>query len=203
MSDRQVRDEATTLFVAGHETTANALAWVFYLLAKNPEAQARAQAEADAFGPEGPTSFAPERLAFTTRVFKEALRLYPPVLMLGRRSLEPVEIAGQALPARTIVFVNPYGIHMSSAVWPDPDRFDPDRFLPEREASRHKCAWLPFGAGPRVCIGNHFALMEGPIVLATLLRNARFEVDPTRHIDAALFATLRPKGGVPAVVRKA
>ncbi|HEY1695108.1 MAG TPA: cytochrome P450 [Polyangiaceae bacterium] len=202
MSDAQVRDEANTLFVAGHETTANALAWTFYLLARNPEARARVQAEADAFGPEGPTSFAPDRLAYTTRAFKEALRLYPPLVVLGRRATEPVTLRGGALPERTLVFVNIYGIHTSPAVWPDPDRFDPDRFLPEREAVRHKSAWMPFGVGPRVCIGNHFALMEGPIVLATLMRSARFEIDPARTIEADAFATLRPKGGVPALVRR-
>jgi cytochrome P450 len=202
MTDRQIRDEANTLFVAGHETTANALAWTFYLLARNPEARARVQAEADAFGPEGPTSFAPEKLDYTTRVFKEALRLYPPVVLLVRRSLEPVELLGQTYPERTLAFVNPYGIHLNPSVWPDPDRFDPDRFTPEKEASRPKSAWVPFGVGPRVCIGNSFALMEGPIVLATLMRNARFEIDPRRTIEADAFATLRPRGGVPAVVRR-
>jgi cytochrome P450 len=202
MSDAQVRDEANTLFVAGHETTANALAWAFYLLARHPEARARVQAEADAFGPEGPTSFAPERLAYTTRVFKEALRLYPPLVILVRRSLEPFELQGRSYPRHTLVAVNSYGVHMNPRVWNDPERFDPDRFTPEREATRHKSAWLPFGVGPRVCIGNHFALMEGPIVLATLMRNARFEVDPSRPIEAETFATLRPRGGVPAIVRR-
>ncbi len=91
---------------------------------------------------------------------------------------------------------------MSRAVWPDPERFDPDRFTPEGEASRHKSAWLPFGVGPRVCIGNSFALLEGPIVLATLMRGARFEIDPMRAIQADAIATLRPKGGVPAIVRR-
>jgi cytochrome P450 len=202
MSDRQIRDEANTLFVAGHETTANALAWAFYLLAKHPEARARVQAEADAFGPEGPTSFEPGRLEYTTRVFKEALRLYPPVVLLVRRALEPVEILGQRFPDRTLAFVNPYGVHFDPSVWPEPERFDPDRFTPEREATRPKAAWLPFGVGPRVCIGNSFALMEGPIVLATLMRNVRFEIDASREIVADAFATLRPSGGVPAVVRR-
>jgi cytochrome P450 len=202
MSDKQLRDEANTLFVAGHETTANALAWAFYLLARNPEARARVQAEADALGVEDQATFSPEKLVYTTRVFKEALRLYPPLVLLGRRSREPFTLGGRTYPERTLVFVSTYGIHTSRAVWPDPDRFDPDRFTPEREAVRHKSAWLPFGVGPRVCIGNHFALMEGPIVLSTMMRGARFEIDPAREIEPEAIATLRPHGGVPAVVRR-
>jgi cytochrome P450 len=200
MSDKQVRDESLTLFVAGHETTATALAWCFYLLAKHPEARARVQAEADAFGPEGPTQPEPQRLAYTTRVFKEALRLYPPIVLLPRRALAPVEVGGVLLPKNTVVFVCPLSVHFHPQVWPDPYRFDPDRFLPEAEAARAKTAWLPFGVGPRVCIGNHFALLEGPIVLATLMRRARFEIDSRREIVPGRFATLRPEGGVPATV---
>lgn len=200
MTDQQLRDEVNTLFVAGHETTATTLAWCFYLLARSPEARARVQAEADAFGPEGPVQPEPQRLEYTTRVFKEALRLYPPVIILARRALEPVKLGGCELPARTLVMVSPYTIHFHPAAWPDPDRFDPDRFLPAQEAARLKSAWLPFGLGPRVCIGNHFALLEGPIVLATLMRRARFDIDASRRIEPDLFATLRPKGGVPAMV---
>lgn len=202
MSDAQVRDEAMTLFVAGHETTANALSWAFYLLARHPEARARVQAEADAFGPEGVTEFDPSKLAYTIRVFKEALRIYSPLILLGRRSLEPFTLAGRRYPRNVVLFVSPYGIHHSPDVWPDPERFDPDRFLPEHEAARHKAAWLPFGAGPRVCIGNAFALMEGPIVMATLMRSLRFDINPARTIEPDAFATLRPKGGVPAVVTR-
>jgi cytochrome P450 len=201
MSDKQVRDEAVTLFVAGHETTATSLAWCFYLLAKNPEALARAQAEADAFGDAPLTAWEPAKLDYCGRVFREAMRLYPPVMMFPRRTLEPVEIAGCEIPARTLVFVSAYAQHRREEVFEDPDRFDPDRFLPEREAQRPKGSYIPFGLGPRFCIGSHFALMEGPIVLATLLRRFRFEVDPDRTIDPDDFATLRPRGGVPAVVR--
>ncbi len=200
MTDKQLRDEVNTLFVAGHETTATALAWCFYLLARDPAARARVQAEADSFGPDGPTQHEPLALAYTTRVFKEALRLYPPVLVLARRALEPVELGGFKLPEHALVFVSPYSIHFQPEVWPDPDRFDPDRYLPAAEAARPKAAWLPFGLGPRVCIGNHFALLEGPIVLATLMRRARFDIDPRREIEPDRFATLRPKGGVPATV---
>ncbi len=201
MTDAQVRDEVVTLFVAGHETTATSLAWSFYLLARHPDIQRRVIAEADAFG-DGPIEhYDPGRLALTTRVFREALRLYPPLMMFPRRTREEVEIGGTLLPARTLVFVSAYAQHRRADVWEDPDRFDPDRFLPEREATRPKGAYLPFSAGPRFCIGMHFAMMEGPIVLATLLRRFRFEIDPARTIVEDDFATLRPKGGVPAVVR--
>jgi cytochrome P450 len=201
MSDRQVRDEAVTLFVAGHETTATSLAWAFYLLARHPEVLRRVVAEADALGDAPLTHWQPERLDLTTRVFREALRLYPPLMMFPRRSLEEVEIAGTTLPPRTLVFVSAYAQHRRADVWPDPDRFDPDRFLPQHEAERPKGAYLPFSAGPRFCIGMHFAMMEGPIVLATLLRRFRFDIDPERTIEEDDFATLRPKGGVPAIVR--
>jgi len=201
MTDKQVRDEAVTLFVAGHETTATSLAWAFYLLARHPEVAKRVVAEADAFGDDPIEDFDPSRLELTTRVFREALRLYPPVMLFPRRSLEEVEIGGTLLPARTIVFVSAYAQHRRADVWEDPERFDPDRFLPEREATRPKGAYLPFAAGPRFCIGMHFAMMEGPIVLATLLRRFRFEIDPKLTIVEDDFATLRPKGGVPAIVR--
>lgn len=201
MTDKQVRDEAVTLFVAGHETTATALAWSFYLLARDPEARARAQAEADALG-DGPIErWEPARYAYLTRVFREAMRMYPPVMMFPRRTLEPVTICGYRIPARTITLVSAYAQHYRSDVYEDPARFDPDRFLPEREAKRPRGSYLPFSAGPRFCIGTHFAMMEGPIVLATLLRRWRFEIDPVRTIVEDDFATLRPKGGVPAVVR--
>jgi cytochrome P450 len=200
MSDKQVRDEAVTIFVAGHETTATALAWAFYLLSRHPEALARAQAEADAFGSGPITKWEPQRLAFCTRIFRETMRLYPPIMMFARRSLEEVEIAGTRLPPRTLTFVSAYAQHRRPDVYERPDEFDPERWLPEREATRPKGSYLPFSLGPRFCIGIHFAMMEGPIVLATLLRRWRFEID-AKVIGEDDFATLRPKGGVPAVVR--
>jgi len=197
MSDRQVRDEALTLFIAGHETTATSLAWTFYLLAKHPEWRARVQAEVDAL-PQGPIDFAhAAKLDVTLRCFKEAMRLYPPVEVLARRTIEPTTLGDVELPARSILFISPWIVHRDRDAFPDPERFDPDRFTRPLPRS----AWLPFGAGPRVCIGNHFAMLEGPIVLATMMRAARFEIDATRTIEPETFATLRPKGGVPAVVR--
>jgi cytochrome P450 len=201
MSDKQVRDEAITLFVAGHETTATALAWSMYLLARDPEALAKATAEADALGDGAVSPWDAHKLAYCTRVFREAMRLYPPLMMLPRRSLEPVEVGGHKLPAKSLVFVSIYAQHYREDAYPDAERFDPDRWLPEREAERHRSSYLPFSAGPRFCIGMHFAMMEGPIVLATLLRRWRFEIDRDRVIEPDDFATLRPRGGVPAVVR--
>jgi len=200
MTDKQVRDEATTLFVAGHETTATSLAWAFYLLGRNPAVREAVQAEVDALDDDPGFHDAMTRLPLTLRVFKEAMRLYPPVILLARRSLDAVEVAGHVLPPRTVVFVSAYGVHHNPESWPDPERFDPDRFLPEREVARPRGAYLPFGAGPRVCIGNHFALLEGPLVLATLMRHARFETDG-REVVPETFATLRPRGGVSARVR--
>lgn len=198
MSDKQVRDEVLTLFVAGHETTANGLAWVLDLLARHPEWAARVEEEVDAVGPR-PTLADLPRLALTGRVFKEALRLYPPVYAFSRQATEPVVIAGYAMPSETVILVCTWALHRRPDLWPDPSLFDPDRFLPENEAGRHRLAWLPFGAGPRICIGHHFAMMEGQLVLATLLARARFEalgpVEPDPH------ATLRPAGSMPMRVR--
>jgi cytochrome P450 len=198
MTDKQVRDEVLTLFVAGHETTANGLAWALQLAATHPEWYARMEAEVDALG-HRPTFADLPRLDVCLRVFKEALRLYPPVYGFARQVIEPTRAGGYDLPARTIIFLCPYAMHHRAAVWPDPERFDPDRFLPENEAKRHKLAWMPFGAGPRVCIGSQFALIEAQLILATLLAHARFEslgpVAPDPH------ATLRPASGMPMRVR--
>lgn len=201
MSDRQIRDEVLTLFVAGHETTANALAWALMLLAQHPDILAAVRAEADAIG-HTPTAADAPRLPLALAVFKEALRLYPAVYLFGRVTTAEVEIGGWQLPKGTIVLVGPYALHRKSSLWPDPLRFDPSRFTPENEARRHKLAFLPFGAGPRTCIGNHFALMEGPLVLATILRQVRLDLLDPRGAEPEASATLRPKNGLPMRVRR-
>ncbi len=201
MTDKQVRDEAVTLFVAGHETTATGLAWAFYELARNPALYDRVQREGDSLGGAAPRMEDLGKLSLSAKVFKEALRKYPPVYVIARETTSEVEIAGYTLPRHTIVLVPPYSIHFNPRVYPDPERFDPERFDPAQESARHKSAWLPFGGGPRVCIGNHFALMEGQIVLATMARRLRFELPPGREVvEAEPFATLRPAGGMPMVV---
>lgn len=200
MADRQVRDEVLTLFVAGHETTATALAWALYLLAQHPTIYAALQQEVDAIG-RIPVAADLPKLQLATRVFKESLRLYPPVYLFGRVSTSAVQVGPYALRNGTVVLISPYALHHRKELWPDPDRFDPDRFLPAEEQKRHRSAYIPFSAGPRTCIGNHFALMEGPLVLATILRRFAVELASSRPVDLDPQATLRPKDGLPLRVR--
>jgi cytochrome P450 len=140
-------------------------------------------------------------LAYGLSVFKEAMRLYPPVYFFGRQAAADVSLGGYDLPRGTIVLVSVYALHHRPEVWPDPERFDPSRFEPAVEAARHRSAYLPFSAGPRTCIGNNFALMEGPIVLATILRHVDLELATSASVEKDPSATLRPKGGVPMRVR--
>lgn len=201
MSDKQIRDEVLTLFVAGHETTASALAWTLMLLAQHPDVYANVRAEVDALG-RVPTFEDLDKLPLSLRVFKEALRLYPPVYIIGRVVVSDVEIGGYLIPKGTIVLISPYALQRRPHLWPNPERFDPDRFLPEAEARRPKAAFIPFSAGPRTCIGNTFALMEGPLVLATLLHYADFDLVDPRGAEPEVSATLRAKGGIPMRIRR-
>ncbi len=195
MDDKQVRDEAMTLFLAGHETTANALAWTFYLLSKNPDARARLEAEVDALG-HAPGYDDLKQLPYTLAVLKEAMRLYPPAYIIARRVIEPVVVGEHRLPRNMLAFVNVLGIHRRPDIWPEPDAFRPERFLGDAEKQLPRCAYLPFGAGARICIGNHFALMEGHVLLATIARRVRFDRTTDAPVELEPLVTLRPKGGV-------
>jgi cytochrome P450 len=202
MSDRQVRDEAMGLFLAGHETTANALSWTFYLLAKNPDVRTKMEAELDALG-RAPDYDDLKQLPYTLAIFKEAMRLYPPAYVLGRRATEDVVLGDHLIRRGAIVMVNTIGIHHRADLFPDPTKFDPERFLGDKEKQLPRCAYMPFGAGPRVCIGNHFALMEGHVLLATIARKLRFELAPdSTFVDYDPLVTLRPKGGIQVVARE-
>jgi cytochrome P450 len=195
MTDKQVRDEAMTLFLAGHETTANAMAWTLYLLAKNPEARARVEAEADALG-HAPSYDELKQLPYTLAALKEAMRLYPPAYIVARRAVAPVTIGGHAVKKNTIVFINVLGIQRRPDVWAEPEAYRPERFLDEKEKQLPRCAYMPFGAGPRICIGNHFALMEGHVLLATIARRLRLDLAGGTPVELEPLVTLRPKGGV-------
>lgn len=193
MTDRQVRDEILTLFVAGHETTATGLAWTIYFACKDPPLASALAREADSVGDRPGVADLPA-LGLSLRAFKEALRIMPPVYVFGRDSVEPVTLGACELSERTNVLLAPWALHHSPRLYLHPDLFDPDRFLPEAEAARHRYAYLPFGAGPRVCLGLHFAYMEAQLVLATLFRRFRFELLEEDQPEPG--ATLRPKVGV-------
>jgi cytochrome P450 len=204
MTDKQVRDEAMTIFLAGHETTANALAWAFHLLARNPEARARLEREVDtALGGRTPTLADLAQMPYALAVFKETMRLYPPVYMVVRRAERAVTLGTYSIRKNDLVLVNIYGMHRLPEAFPDPDRFDPERFLPENEKRLPRNVFVPFSAGPRVCIGNHFALMEGQLALAAFTQRARLEpVQPGRTVEMEPLITLRPKGGMPMRVTR-
>ena len=198
MSDQQVRDEVITLVLAGHETTANALTWCMYLLSQHPNKMRRLQAEADSvLGGRPPTLADLPYLPYNDMVIKETLRMYPPAWSLSARiTQEPITLGGYNLPKNSPVMVVPNAVHHDPRWWPEPDRFDPERFTPENEKARHKYAWIPFGAGPRVCIGNTFALMEAQLVLATIVQRFDWAIDPTQRVRVEPQLTLGTKSGM-------
>lgn len=202
LSDEQVRDECLTLLVAGHETSANAMTWCLWLLAGHPRAAARVEAEADAAGGL-PSIDAVPRLPFTEAVFAEAMRLYPPGWILDRRVVAPVTIGGTTIPAGAVVMICPYLMHRDGRFFPDPESFDPDRWIEgSARSARREGAYLAFGAGPRGCIGEAFAWMEGVLVIAALSRAWRFERDPAHPARIHPAIVLRPKGGLRLLVRR-
>ncbi len=197
MSERQVRDESMTLFLAGHETTAQALAWTWYLLSENPEAERRLHAELDeVLGGRPPTAADVPALELTRRVLAESMRLYPPAWVVGRRALEDVELGGYRVPAGTLTVVSQWVTHRDPRWWPDPLRFEPDRFTPEGEAARPRHAYFPFGAGTRMCIGERFAWMEGILVLAAIAQRRRLRLVSGHPVATLPLVTLRPRHGM-------
>ncbi|ACA20913.1 cytochrome P450 [Methylobacterium sp. 4-46] len=198
MDDRDVADNLLTFVTAGHETTALALAWTLYLLALHPAIEARVVAEVEAVTGGGP--LAPhhvEALGFTRQAIQEAMRLYPPAPVLVRAALEEVDVGGHRIGPGTPVTVPIYAIHRHALLWDEPDRFDPDRFAPEAAKARDRYAYLPFGAGPRICIGMSFALMEAVAILAVLIRDLRFALRPGFVPTLKQRITLRPAEGMP------
>ena len=200
MTDRQVRDEAMTLFLAGHETTANALTWTWYLLSQNPDSEARLHAEVDAvLGGRLPSSDDVPHLAYTEKVLAEAMRLYPPAWVVGRRAIGEYPLGSYRAPARSILIMSPWVTHHDPRFFPEPFRFDPERFAPEAREARPKFAYFPFGGGPRVCIGESFAWMEGILVLATIAERYRLRLAPDARVALRPLITLRPRYGMPMI----
>jgi cytochrome P450 len=206
LSDTEVRDQAMTLFLAGQETTANALAWTWHLLSRHEEARARVREEVRAvLGPDRlPGLDDTARLPFTTAVFSEAMRLYPPAWIVGRRATEDVTIGEYEVPARTIVLASQYLIQRDERFWPRPLEFLPERWLDDAaQEGRPKFAYFPFGGGARTCIGEGFAWTEGVILLAVIARRWRFEAVAGPPVEIKPTITLRPKNGLPMIARAA
>lgn len=201
MDDDQLRDELLTLFLAGHETTALALSYSLWLLARHPELQRRAHDElAEVVGDRRPTAMDSRRLPFLDAVFQESMRLYPPAWLVGRAASEDLVLDDVALPAGTVLLCPQWVVHRDARWFADPLRFDPDRWLAGIE--RPKFAFFPFGGGARTCVGNHFARMEAVLVLATWLQSLDVAPTQTGELDLMPSVTLRPKGGVHLRIRR-
>jgi cytochrome P450 len=196
MEERQLRDEVVTLFIAGHETTANALTWTFYLLAENPTVTQKLMTEIATLQGQIPTVRDLAQLPYSEQVVKESMRLYPPAGGATRQPLHDIELGGYPIPKGSNMAVSSHAMHRDPTLFPDPLRFDPDRFSPENESKIPKYAYLPFGGGPRVCIGNSFAMMEARLALITILQQWKLQLAPNQTIRAEQLFTTRPKGGV-------
>ncbi len=194
LSDEQLRDEVLTIFLAGYETTANALSWTWYLLATNPEHQEKVYAEAcEVLGERTATLEDYANLKYTQMVFAEAMRLYPPAWAMGRKSTEPIEVGEYRLPAGTHWLLSQYILQRDPRFYPDPLRFDPLRHTEEEKAKRDKFEYFPFGGGPRQCIGEGFAWLEGVLLLATIAQRWRLEWIEGQPVDVEEKITLRPR----------
>jgi cytochrome P450 len=199
----RVRDEATTFMLAGHETTANAMAWMWYLLALNTDARARMLDEVDAvLGERRPTVDDLPALPWTTACFEEALRFYPPAWSIPRVAIADDEIAGHRIPKGSRVIIPIHAIHHDPRFWPDPERYHPQRFMPGEGKGRHRSAYLPFGGGRRVCIGSSFALMETTLITAMLSQRYVFDLVPGHTVEPEATLTLRPRRGVRMIGRR-
>lgn len=201
---RRVRDELVTLLLAGHETTASTLSWAFYLVDRNPGTAERLREEAvRVLGDRTPTYEDLHELTYTTMVVQETMRLYPPVWILPRRALADDEVGGYHVPAGSDVLICPYTLHRRPDSWNDPGRFDPERFDPANRDDRHRYSYIPFGAGPRVCIGSNLGMLEAVFVLATVSRELRLTLPPGHRAVPEPMLSLRVKGGLPMTVRRA
>ena len=200
LDERQVRDEVITLLIAGHETVASALTWTWYLLALHPEERARMEGEVSwVLDGRMPQPADLPRLETTRRIFMEALRLYPPAWLITRSAIAEDEILGFRIPARALIILSPYTLHRHAQFWQQPEEFNPDRFISENQT---RYAYIPFGGGPHLCIGNNFATIEAQLILAITAQRFRFDLRPGITVEAEPLVTLRPKHGLPMQVKK-
>ena len=195
MSDQQLHDEIMTIMLAGHETTAVSLAWTFYLLSEHPAVLEALEAELDeVLNGRLPTFDDVPTLTYTTMVLEESMRLYPPAYAIARWGNEPDEVGGYHVPANAVITMSPYVTHRHPDFWENPEQFDPQRFTPTRKAERPRYAYLPFGGGPRLCIGNSFAMTEAILLLASIVQQFRLGLVPGSIVETEPLITLRPKG---------
>jgi len=198
MDDTQLTDECLTMLVAGHETTATTLSWIWALLHQHPEVEARLHAEVDSvLAGRVPTLEDLPQLPYTRMVVDEALRLYPPVYVLSRKVVKEDELCGFRIQAGSSVDLSPYATHRLPELWEQPEQFRPERFTPEQVAKRPRFAYFPFIAGPRQCIGNSFALMEAQVITACISQRFRPRMVPGYTLKPEPLVTLRPTGGLP------
>jgi len=201
LDDRELRDEVITLLIAGHETTANGLTWLWYLLAQHPAAAERVRQElASVLGGRPPAAPDLPRLGYTTTVIQEALRLYTPIWAIVRRSVRENELGGYAIPSGARVVLSPYATHRHPGFWESPEEFRPERFAPERAAALHPYAYIPFGGGGRVCIGQHLAWLEALVITAVLAQTWRLRLEPGHPVEMDPGITLRAKHGMRMLV---
>jgi cytochrome P450 len=201
---RRLRDELLTILLAGHETTASTLSWAWYLVDQHPEVADRMHAEAlEVLGDRLPVLEDLNRLPYTTMVIQETMRLYPPVWGLTRRALADDVVGGYRVPAGSDVMISPYTLHRHPGFWPDPQRFDPLRFEQANADVTHRYAYIPFGAGPRVCVGSHLGMMEATFVASMVARKFRLGLVPGRKVKPEAMLSLRVQGGLPMLVRPA
>jgi cytochrome P450 len=200
LSDQQILDQTKSLFFAGHETTAKTLTWTFYALSQHPNVETHLHEEIDRELNGRPATAADvTRLPYTERVIKEAMRLYPPAWILDREPVEDVVISGFPFKKGSRIFLSPYLTHHNPRWWPEPEHFNPERFTEQNEKQRHRYAYIPFGAGPRVCLGNTFAMMEAILIVATVAQQYRLSLADGQRVEVAAASTLYPKYGMKMV----
>jgi cytochrome P450 len=203
MTDQQLRDEAMTLFLAGHETTALTMSWTWYLLAQNPEVESKLQAELETvLGGRTPAIADLPALKYADQIIKEAMRLYPPAYAMGRQALQEFQLGGYRIPAKAQIFFFQYVTHRDPRYFSDPEQFKPERWTEEFVKQLPRYAYFPFGGGPRLCIGNSFAMMETVLMLTTIAQQFRLKLVPGQTIKPLPGITLRPENGIKMILEK-